>query len=248
MLKNSKSLTIGIVTLVIIAAFSFILLKGQNVEAQAPAASSLTATAAKAGDEQAKSADLLAAPADSKIDVKAAMEERVIGKDDAPVTIIEYASLTCPHCAHFATTILPELKKQLLDTGKAKLIYRDFPFDQFALKAAMLAHCVPKDNYFQMVELLFTKQDEWTKAKEPLTVLQQFGSLAGVDGTTFKSCTENKELETAILDRMKQGQDKYKIEGTPTFVIEKGDATDQFVGAQPVSTFEASVNKVSGGK
>lgn len=175
-----------------------------------------------------------------------ALKELPLGKPDAPVKIYEYASLSCSHCAHFATTVLPEVKKQLLDTGKAVLIYRDFPLDQFAVKAAQVAHCVPDAQYYNMLEVLFSNQARWTGAKEPLDALQQLASLAGLDAAAFKACTENKALETAILERMKAGQDKFGINSTPTFIF--NDGAEKLVGAQDVTQFNAIVDKLSKGK
>ncbi|MBU6475097.1 MAG: DsbA family protein [Alphaproteobacteria bacterium] len=167
------------------------------------------------------------------------MKDRVLGDPNAPVTIIEYASLTCPHCAHFDTEILPQVKKQLLDTGKAKLIYRDFPLDNFALKAAMMARCVSPLKYFDMIDVLFTNQERWIKAKDPMAALAQLGSLAGMDASQFKACTENADLQTDIVTNMKQAERVYKVNSTPTFVFNDGAA--QFAGAYPVTKFEEVV-------
>jgi protein-disulfide isomerase len=254
MLKN-RGLTIGIAALVMIGALGLFLLKNSADVAQAADPTTLTSTAAKTGNEtstpadEAKKAadtDVLAAPAAMKIDVEAAMKEQVLGKEDAPVTIYEYASLTCPHCAYFATTILPEVKKKLIDTGKAKLIYRDFPLDKFAMKAAMMAHCVSPLKYYNMLEVLFSNQERWTKASDPMAVLSQLGTMAGMDADTFKSCTENKDLETAILTRQQEAQNKYKVESTPTFVF--NDGAEKIQGALPVEKYEEIVNKLSQGK
>lgn len=251
MLKN-RGLTIALSALVIIGAFTIFLLKGNADIAQAADPATLTSTAAKAGDEKpaepkkAADADLLAAPAATKLDVEAAMKEQVIGKEDAPVTIYEYASLTCPHCAYFTNTVFPQVKKKLIDTGKAKLIFRDFPLDNYATKAAMMAHCVSPLKYFNMIEVLFSNQERWTKASDPLQGLAQLGSLAGMDAAEFKACTENSDLETAILNRMRDGQDKYKIESTPTFVF--NDGAEKLSGAQSVEKFEEIVNKLTPGK
>src|SRR3954453_3565238 len=88
-------------------------------------------------------------------------QDRVLGKADAPITIVEYASLSCPHCAHFANAVLPKLKENWIDTGKAKLVLRDFPLDEPALRAEMLARCVPPERFYPLVETLFETQDKW---------------------------------------------------------------------------------------
>ncbi len=91
------------------------------------------------------------------------LKDMVMGKPEAPVTIVEYASMTCPHCAHFATTTLPAIKEKYIDTGKAKLILREFPFDPRAAAAFMLARCAPEERYYPMVEVLFKQQEQWAR-------------------------------------------------------------------------------------
>ena len=226
---NSKIIAVGLVVFIALGGVGLFLSKGFLNTAQA-----------------APEASLLAPPATAKDDVAAAMKDRVLGNDNAPVTIIEYASMTCSHCAHFATAILPEVKKRLIDTGKAKLIFRDFPLDNFALKAAMMARCAEADKYFNLVEVIFSNQERWTQAKDPLQSLAQLGSLAGIDAGTFKSCTENTALETAILNGVQESQTKYSVKSTPTFIFNNG--AEQLAGAQDVDKFEDIVNKLSQGK
>jgi protein-disulfide isomerase len=217
----------------------------QQLPVAAPATDK--AAAAPAPQEQnASSPSLLAPPAALTIDVAAAMKDRVIGNDNAPVTIVEYASLTCPHCAHFEADILPTVKKNLIDTGKAKLIFRDFPLDNFALKAAMMTRCVPAAQYFSLLEVVFTQQERWTQSKDPLESLAQLGSLAGMDPDLFKACTQNTVLETAILDGLKEAQSKYQSRSTPTFVFNNGAET--LSGAQGADQFDAIVKKLTGEK
>src|SRR6185312_15839778 len=102
-------------------------------------------------------------------------QDHVLGKADAPITITEYASLTCPHCAEFDRDTLPKIKKNWIDTGKAKLVYRDFPLDQLALRAAMLARCAPPDRYFAFINTLFQSQDTWARSSDPEQALERIG-------------------------------------------------------------------------
>jgi protein-disulfide isomerase len=257
MFKNSKSLAIGLVTVIFLGAFSFFLLNGshkttgvvavEQAQAAPTEASPEAVIAEKQEAEPAKnSPDLTAPPAAQNGEIAAAMKDRVIGSDTAPVTIVEYASLTCPHCAHFTKEILPEVKKRLIDTGKARYIFRDFPLDQFALKAAMMARCLPADKYFNMIEVLFSNQERWAHAEDPLQGLAQLGSLAGLDDAAFKNCTQNHELETAVLNEMQNAQNKYQIKSTPTFIF--NDGAEQITGAQSVDKYEEIVNKLAKGK
>lgn len=236
-------MTVGLAVLAFLGVSMFLVNSIPSLaDTAAPAAKASTAVK----PATTSSSNLLAAPASSKLDVAAAMQDRVLGDEKAPVTIIEYASLTCPHCAHFTTTILPDVKKKLIDTGKAKLIFRDFPLDGIALKAAMMTRCVSPLQYFNMIDVIYTKQEFWIKAKDPLEELAKLGSLAGLDAADFKSCTENKDLENAVLGEMKTAQEKYNLQATPTFVF--NDGADKFAGALDESKFEEVVNKLTKGK
>jgi protein-disulfide isomerase len=223
---------------------------------QTPAPASAEPTASpetpveKAEEEAAPATDgnkdLLAAPASMVLDVPKIMQDRVLGNPDAPVTIIEYASMTCPHCAHFATTVLPDVKKQLIDTGKAKLIYRDFPLDTFALRTAMMARCADPDKYYSLIEVLFKNQDRWTKSDNPIAAVTQLGTLAGMDEAYIKQCMESVELEAYILRVVQDAQKNYTLKSTPTFVF--NDGQEILSGGHNVEDFVNIVNKLSGGK
>ncbi|HYD67752.1 DsbA family protein [Azospirillum sp.] len=177
------------------------------------------------------------------IDTQAALADRVLGKADAPVTIIDYSSMTCPHCATFHTETLPKLKEAYLDTGKAKLIFRDFPFDQWALKASMMARCAPAERYYPLLDVLFKNQGQWSRAKDPAAALTTYGKLAGLSEATIKACWENKDLETGVLGFYMDGQAKYKVESTPTFILNDGAA--RITGAQPFEKFAEAIDKLS---
>lgn len=173
------------------------------------------------------------------IDVPAALADRVLGNPDAPVTIIDYSSLTCPHCADFHNTTLPQIKKEYLDTGKAKLIFRDFPFDQWALKASALARCAPKERYYPLLDVLFKQQNVWSRAADPAKALKQIGALAGVPEATVDACWASKELTDGILQIQIDGSVKDKVEATPTFVI---NGKEKISGAQPFAAFAKAID------
>ena len=170
------------------------------------------------------------------------MADRVLGKADAPVTIYEYASLTCSHCAHFATTILPELEKQAVETGKAKIIFRDFPLDGTALKASALARCLPTDQYYPFIKMLFKQQASWMSDKDPAKALMRFSSLAGLAPATAEACMNNTKLLDAIAAARMTAAEKYKIESTPTFIF--NDGADVIAGAQNADAFMKKINKL----
>lgn len=149
------------------------------------------------------------------------LSERVLGKEDAPVTIIEYASLTCDHCKRFHLEILPRLKEAYIDTGKAKIVYRHFPFEQVGMMAAVLAECVPRVRFFGVIDVLFRSHDNWAHSQDPKAGLGQIGLLAGISRPTFEACLADEKLTTAIAEELRNGQQQHNVNSTPTFVIGK---------------------------
>lgn len=147
-----------------------------------------------------------------------ALPDKQLGKDDAKVTIIEYASMTCPHCAHFHETTLPELKTKYIDTGKVRLIFREFPFDPRAEAGFMLARCAG-DNYFPMVDVLFKQQQNWAAAENVKDAMFQLSKLAGFTQESFNACLTDQKLLDQVRSVQKRGQDEFKVDSTPTFFI-----------------------------
>lgn len=148
-------------------------------------------------------------------------DERVIGSDDAPVTIIEYASLTCPACARFHTDVLPEVKERYVDTGEARIVYRDFPLDRLAFAAAIIARCLePAERSLAALELLYARQDEWTRSDSPIEAIVDLLEPLDVDDDVAGACLADEELANDILEVAKQGYQAFSIEGTPTFVVD----------------------------
>ena len=168
------------------------------------------------------------------------MADRVIGNPKAPVTIVENASLTCSHCADFHTRVLPEVKKQLIDTGKAKLIFRDFPLDGSALKASALARCMPTERYFAFIKVLYEKQASWILEQDPTPALVRYASLAGLTPATATACMNDTKILDALAQQRLKSQEKYKINATPTFIL--NDGADIIQGAVPVEVFVTKVN------
>ena len=144
--------------------------------------------------------------------------DRSIGKDDAPVTIVEYASMTCPHCAHFHETTYPELKKRYIDTGKVRFIFREFPLDPLAAGAAMLARCADKEKFFPMIETLFQLQRQWAVEK-PIPPLMAIAKQAGFTEQSFNACLSNQKMLDEIQAEQKRAADKFKVNSTPTLFV-----------------------------
>ena len=147
-------------------------------------------------------------------------QEQILGDPDAPVTIIEYASLTCPHCAQFHNEVLPELKERYIAPGKVRLIYRDFPLDQVALAAAALAHCAGPGRYFSMLDVMFETQSNWARENDPIAALKRLGKLGGLTEEGMQACLDDEQLTDGILQTRLKGQNQYEIGSTPTFVID----------------------------
>ncbi len=147
------------------------------------------------------------------------LSERVLGNPDAPVTVIEYASLTCDHCKRFHLEVLPRLKETYIDTGKVKLVYRHFPFDQVAMTAAILTECVPRLRFFGLIEVLNRRHDGWAHSQDPKAGLAQIGLLAGVSRPAFEACLADDKLSTAIAEELRAGQQRHNVNSTPTFII-----------------------------
>jgi len=159
--------------------------------------------------------------------------DMALGDEKAPVTIIEYASMTCPHCANFHETTYPELKKKYIDTGKVRFIFREFPLDQLAAAAFMLARCGGKERYFPMVETLFQQQRTWA-VQRPLQPLMAIGKQAGLSVSGFNECLKNQQVLDGIEDVRKRAAEKLNVQSTPTFFVNG----KQLRGAATLAEFE----------
>lgn len=162
------------------------------------------------------------APAAADLGPRREGEDVVLGKADAPVVLIEYASLTCPHCARFHNEVLPKLKAQFIDNGQVKLIYRDFPLDRVALQAAQVARCVPAERYYAFLEVLFRQQEQWTAGRDPAAMLdrvKQFAALAGLPRERATACVDDQALQLKIATVAQAAEKDHKVSGTPAFVI-----------------------------
>jgi protein-disulfide isomerase len=143
--------------------------------------------------------------------------DNFLGSPDAPVIIVEYASMTCPHCAHFHETTYPELKKKYIDTGKVRFIFREFPLDALAAAGSMLARCAGKDKYFPMIETLFAQQKDWVVQK-PLEPMLGIARQAGFTQQSFDECLANQETLAGIEETRTRAM-KLGVNSTPTFFI-----------------------------
>lgn len=161
-----------------------------------------------------------------------AIHENVMGKSDAPVTIVEYASLTCPHCATFHTTTLPKLKADYVDTGKVRFIFRDFPFDGLALAATMLSRCTDPAQFFEVTSELMKTQESWAFGKDPEKELRAFFKPYGFTQESFDACLQKKDIYDGVLAGRKKAYEDFGVDATPTLFINGAKHTGALTVAQ----------------
>lgn len=167
----------------------------------------------------ARSPKLVSVVDAAKLAEPGALKDMAYGNGDAPVTIIEYASLSCSHCAEFTIGTLPKIKEKYIDTGKARLIFREFPFDPRATAAAMLARCAPEVRYFPMLEMFCKQQKQWAYAEDGEAALFQLAKLAGFTQESFRACLTNQQILNDVRATVERGSQDFGVIGTPTFFI-----------------------------
>lgn len=219
-------------------------LEGVNTPAQTdpsvPAPSSQGTTGLESGGQANETATQSA----THVDVAAAMGPRGLGDPNAPIKLKEFFSLTCNHCANFHNITLPQIK-QYIDSGEVYLEFHEFPLNAPALRASMIARCLPADKYYGYITLLFKTQDAWMTNADYMGVLRQNAKLAGMSDDQFDACVSNNELQTTIAQKIQEASAKWNIESTPTFVV--NDGVETIKGAQPAYEFERVFRAVSGG-
>ena len=172
-----------------------------------------------------------AAPAAAVVEVAAAPaairpDDVVLGKADAKITVFEYASLTCPHCADFETKTFPKVQKDWIDTGKVRWVFRDFPFDPVALKAHVIAHCGGPDKFYGLIEVFYAQQRNWFRSDADASVVEltKLTKFAGVSDAQVKACLADTKLSTLVVTNRQSGDDA-GVDSTPTFFINGSKST-----------------------
>ena len=145
--------------------------------------------------------------------------DMILGDPDAPIEIIEYASMTCSHCAGFHADTLPDLKKHYIDTGRARLVFREYPLDHLALAVSALARCGGKDRFFGFIDVLFRTQEQWIQAEDPIEELRTIVRAGGRDPALVDSCIDDETTVRLILEGMMEAQSTHNVRSTPTLVI-----------------------------
>lgn len=149
--------------------------------------------------------------------------EMAIGAEDAPVTVIEYASFTCPHCATFHGEQFKKLKSDYVDTGKVRFIFREVYFDRFGLWASIIARCGGQERYFGMIDLIFKTQSEWSRAGDPVTIaneLRKIGRVSGLGDDTIEACLKDEDKARAMIAWYQANAEEHGIDSTPSLVID----------------------------
>jgi protein-disulfide isomerase len=211
-----------------------------------------TASMAVYGTAQAQAAPEIPKP-DGDVDMAKVMTpgtlpEMALGKTDAPVKIVEYMSMTCPHCAHFHNTTFDTIKQKYVDTGKVEFVLREFPFDPRAAAAFMLARCNPQkpeelatpEQYFPMVAMLFKQQQVWAAADDGRGALLQMSKLAGFTEDSFTKCLTNQKLLDEVNATRERGSKDFGVNATPTFLING----KRYSGDMPVDTLSALIDSL----
>jgi protein-disulfide isomerase len=147
------------------------------------------------------------------------LPDRALGNEKAPITIIEYASMTCTHCARFHNEVFQTFKKKYIDTGKVRFILREFPLDPIAAAAFALARCQSDDKYYAMIEVLFEQQKNWAFVNDPSKALFAIAKQAGFTQQSFEACLTDMKLSQAIDDSARKANGKFGVNSTPTFFI-----------------------------
>jgi protein-disulfide isomerase len=183
------------------------------------------------------------------VEIKA--NDMVHGRPDAPVTIVEYASMTCPHCAAFNKEVIPQLTKEYIDTGKVKLVFREFPLDGAARLAAAVARCFGGEQYFSFIDLLFANQPNWIKdfdgngtlsRGDIVEGLSQMAARSGMPRERVEACASDEMNLAAVDSNWKEGQSRYKVGATPTFIING----TPFVGGMSFDDLKQIIDPLAG--
>ncbi len=172
--------------------------------------------------------------------IKEAMTERSLGKADAPVVLEEFFALTCTHCAYFHLKVLPQFKAEYIDTGKVRIVYHDFIFNEVGLKASMLSRCAPASGYEQLLTTLFEMQSAWLNPQGGEAVLRQVAGFAGLSPSDIDSCLASKPLTDWLLQTRVDAINNLDINSTPTFLVR--GSLERIVGGKEIEDYRKVID------
>lgn len=173
------------------------------------------------GSEPAVAQTSVETPEASDVDTSG-IQDMVLGDPNAPITMIEYASYTCPHCASFHENTYPQLKAEYIDTGKVKFVFREVYFDRFGLWASMIARCGGEERFFGITDLLMKGQSDWARAGDPVAIadaIRKVGRLAGLQDADLQACLQDEEHAKTLVAWYQTNAAQDDVTGTPSFVI-----------------------------
>lgn len=162
---------------------------------------------------------LVAHTADETNPLALTVDDVVLGDKNASVVMIEYASMTCGHCADFHKKTFPEIKKNYIDNGKIRFVLRDMPWDPLAMAVSKIARCAPQEQFYAFSSAFFDTQKVWSKSSDPISELKKVARLGGMDGTTVENCLNDTDLHTKVMESRRIGMEVLKVNSTPSFYI-----------------------------
>ena len=174
------------------------------------------------------------------VDTIEALESKSFGDASAKIKIIEFASLTCGHCARFHNEVMPILKEKYIEKGLIHFTYKDFPLDKFALKASMIARCAGNEKFFKFLDVFYKKQKDWTRTKDPFKSLLKIAKFGGLKDEELKVCIGNKSIEDGILKERLNSSKKYDIKATPTIYLNG----EKYNGDLTIEAIESKINSM----
>ncbi|MEM7679993.1 MAG: thioredoxin domain-containing protein [Pseudomonadota bacterium] len=225
-MAKTSIFSLAALSLGVIAAATFIMTKqatvAESLNGTEPAAGEVVDAVEEAGGGSIAPTEHVQEEAqadDAALNVEAVLSERVLGDPNAPIRITEHSSFTCGHCGNFHRASLPEVKEKLIDTGKAYIVFSDFPLNAPALHASIITRCAPQDKYFEFVDALFAEQDQWAFEADYIKFLQKKGEEYGLSTERIKECLSNDAISSGIIGRMTANKTQFKIGSTPSFVV-----------------------------
>tara|TARA_X000000950_G_scaffold280930_1_gene376540 strand:+ start:123 stop:734 length:612 start_codon:yes stop_codon:yes gene_type:complete len=174
------------------------------------------------------------------VDTLEALETKSMGNEEAPLKMLEFASLTCGHCARFHNEVMPVIKEKYIKKGLIHFTYKDFPLDKFALKASIISRCSGNENYFKFLDVFYKKQASWTRTKDPFKSLLKIAKVGGIKDEAIKVCVGNKSIEDGLLKDRLNSSKKYDIKATPTIYLNG----EKYEGDLTLEALELKINSI----
>ena len=206
-------------TMMLAAGLSILVAACGQAEDTGTATSAATETAESQAQGTESAAPQQSADSSATTQSEGTWGDLVYGSPDAPVEVIEYASLTCPHCATFAATVFPQIKEKYIDTGKVRFVYRNFLLNQVDLAASTVARCGDEESTKKIMKTLFARQGVWLRAQNPLDGLAEQLRKFGMSRTQFDRCMSNRDMHVNLVQMTQDGQKKYQVNATPTIIV-----------------------------